>query len=123
MHASNGLHTTDGARGGGAAADLRRLLRAPRLLVRARRPAAPLRQQLAHVIAELDLDVDVVGRDGRRCLEVVLQVVVQRDIAADVGQQVRVALLPQHAAQSLAQPARLEELERRAVEGTLLFLG
>ena len=49
------MHTTDGARSGGAAADLRRLLRAPRLLVRARRPAAPLRQQRAHVSAELDL--------------------------------------------------------------------
>eukprot|EP00964_Phaeocystis_antarctica_P128739 scaffold92539_cov51-Phaeocystis_antarctica.AAC.2 len=52
-----------------------------------------------------------------------LQVVVQRNIAADVGQQVRVALLPQHAAQRLAEPASLEELERCAVECALLLLG
>ena len=56
-------------------------------------------------------------------LEVVLQVVVERHVAANVGQQVRVALLPQHAAQRLAEPARLEELEGRTVEGTLLLLG
>eukprot|EP00964_Phaeocystis_antarctica_P111625 scaffold75960_cov71-Phaeocystis_antarctica.AAC.2 len=34
-------------------------------------------------------------------------VVVQRHVAADVGQQVRVALLTQHAAQGLAEPTWL----------------
>ena len=52
-----------------------------------------------------------------------LQVVVERHVAANVGQQVRVALLPQHATQRLAEPARLEELEGRTVEGALLLLG
>ena len=104
------------------ATDLRLLLLGPRRFVPARWPATALRQHRAHVLAELDLDVEVPGRDGRRRLEVVLEVVVQCKTSADVGQQVRVALLPQHAAQRLAEPL-LEQPERRTVQGSLLVLG
>jgi hypothetical protein len=108
----------------GAGAHDSRLLLGPRLLVRLvlRRAAALLRQHRAHVLAELDLDVDVVGGDRRRRVEVVPEVVVERHVAANVRQQVRVALLSQHAAQRLAEPL-LEEPERCLVEVALLLLG